>query len=88
MGDIILFNIKTIHAATRNGGEKLRLSLDTRITTCKGAKYLQDNKSASIDAPAPLPKAKAKASQVVPAIGTQEGTIAAHFANTKKKVKA
>lgn len=90
MGDIILFNIKTIHAATRNGGEKFRLSLDTRITTCKGAKYLQDNKIESIDAPAPaqLHKAKVKASQVVPAIGAQEGTIAAHFASTKKKVTA
>jgi len=38
-GDVILFNIKTIHAATRNGGEKFRLSLDTRVTTSKGRKY-------------------------------------------------
>lgn len=43
MGDIILFNIKTIHAATKNAGEKFRLSLDTRVTTCFGQQYCDDN---------------------------------------------
>jgi hypothetical protein len=58
MGDIILFNIKTVHAATSNASERFRLSLDTRVTSCKGRKYLLDNDLASIDiarAHPPLP---------------------------------
>ena len=49
MGDIILFNMKTVHAASRNDGGKFRLSLDTRVTTCMGAKYLEDNNLQSLD---------------------------------------
>ena len=33
MGDVILFNFKTIHAATKNIGGRFRLSVDTRVTT-------------------------------------------------------
>ena len=33
-GDILLFNIKTIHAATVQTNHSTRFSLDTRITTC------------------------------------------------------
>jgi hypothetical protein len=50
MGDIILFNMKTIHAATRNGSEKFRLSLDTRVTSCKGRRFLQKHGLDSLDA--------------------------------------
>jgi hypothetical protein len=32
MGDIIVFNIKLVHGATSNAGERFRLSLDTRVT--------------------------------------------------------
>ena len=49
MGDIILFNIKTIHAATKNAGERFRLSLDTRVTTCFGAEYCAANGIGSIE---------------------------------------
>jgi ectoine hydroxylase-related dioxygenase (phytanoyl-CoA dioxygenase family) len=35
MGDLILFNLKTVHRANRNkGGRSFRLSIDTRVTTC------------------------------------------------------
>lgn len=51
MGDIILFNLKTIHAATRNAGERFRLSLDTRVTTGLGRKYLEDHGIDSLDPP-------------------------------------
>jgi ectoine hydroxylase-related dioxygenase (phytanoyl-CoA dioxygenase family) len=33
-GDILLFNAKTIHAATVQRNRRTRLSLDTRITSC------------------------------------------------------
>ncbi len=32
-GDILLFNVKTIHAATVQKNDRTRLSLDTRITS-------------------------------------------------------
>jgi ectoine hydroxylase-related dioxygenase (phytanoyl-CoA dioxygenase family) len=32
-GDVILFNIKTVHAATRQMNDRVRLSMDTRVTT-------------------------------------------------------
>jgi hypothetical protein len=51
MGDVILFNVKTIHAATRNGGERFRLSLDTRVTSCKGKLFLEKNKLTSLEQP-------------------------------------
>lgn len=33
MGDLIIFNAKTVHAATQNHAQRLRLSIDTRVTT-------------------------------------------------------
>jgi ectoine hydroxylase-related dioxygenase (phytanoyl-CoA dioxygenase family) len=33
-GDLILFNIKLIHAASANYTDKFRLSIDTRVTAC------------------------------------------------------
>ena len=42
-GDLILFNLKTIHAATANGRSKLRLSMDTRVTTGKGRRFREDH---------------------------------------------
>jgi len=49
MGDVILFNMKTIHAATRNGSEKFRLSIDTRVTACKGRRFLEKHGMDSLD---------------------------------------
>lgn len=49
MGDIILFNVKTVHAATRNGGDRFRLSLDTRVTACKGPAFLVRHGLGSLD---------------------------------------
>lgn len=37
-GDLILFNIKTVHAASENSSERFRISCDTRLTTCQGGK--------------------------------------------------
>jgi hypothetical protein len=47
-GDIILFNIKTIHAASQHTGDKFRLSIDTRITTCTGYIKQPNNKKAAL----------------------------------------
>jgi len=38
MGDIILFNLKTVHRANSNSNKRsraYRLSIDTRVTTCR-----------------------------------------------------
>ncbi len=35
------FHIEEDDIPHRNGGEKFRLSLDTRVTTCKGKAFLQ-----------------------------------------------
>ena len=90
MGDIILFNIKTIHAATRNGGEKFRLSLDTRITTCKGHKYLTDSGIKSLEAPAAsnaTTKKKATTDKQTPVSSESAGSITAFFGNKKKVIQ-
>jgi ectoine hydroxylase-related dioxygenase (phytanoyl-CoA dioxygenase family) len=34
MGDLILFNFKTVHRANKHMDTTFRLSLDTRVTTC------------------------------------------------------
>jgi len=49
--DIIIFNFRSIHAATKNTTEKYRLSLDTRFTTCK--KELEQPADASTPARTP-----------------------------------
>lgn len=37
MGDCVIFNVKTIHAATKNDdGDQYRLSIDTRVTASEG----------------------------------------------------
>ena len=36
-GDILLFNVKTIHAATVQSDNTTRFSLDVRVTTCPAA---------------------------------------------------
>jgi ectoine hydroxylase-related dioxygenase (phytanoyl-CoA dioxygenase family) len=32
-GDLLLINVKTIHAATLQANDQTRLSIDTRVTT-------------------------------------------------------
>jgi ectoine hydroxylase-related dioxygenase (phytanoyl-CoA dioxygenase family) len=34
-GDLLLFNAKTVHAATVQANDRTRLSIDTRVTTCR-----------------------------------------------------
>lgn len=38
-GDVILFNIKTIHKATGHRSDEYRISCDTRVTTGKGRRW-------------------------------------------------
>ena len=57
-GDLILFNLKTIHAATANGRSKLRLSMDTRVTTGKGRRFREDHGLSDAPAAAALPTQK------------------------------
>jgi ectoine hydroxylase-related dioxygenase (phytanoyl-CoA dioxygenase family) len=38
-GDLILFNVKTVHAASQNVSGHFRISCDTRVTTAKGTRW-------------------------------------------------
>jgi ectoine hydroxylase-related dioxygenase (phytanoyl-CoA dioxygenase family) len=49
MGDLILFNVRTVHAATRNDAHTFRLSIDTRVTTNERQRPLDAHRIASSD---------------------------------------
>ena len=38
-GDVLLFNMKTVHAASVNQSEQFRLSIDTRVTMAQGREW-------------------------------------------------
>lgn len=68
-GDIVLFNMKLVHAATEHRSQTFRISLDTRVTTCCGDEWRRVHPNTTfkpiIATSAAVPVVNAKRSTVV-----------------------